>query len=210
MLRGRLMSYSVWLFFLFSVDVRTFCFGFSLGGAGFVPRRKFIGTAATSFHGFKRRKDASKLNMVAKEGSSKLSIHDLIAKYELGRQFERYRFLQKVMDNEVEDIDDVNQLLLHILSKRTYFKCRDEATFLPLLPPSGARGEYELLDELEMLLPTMEDDEESHKSMWDILMELHGREAVKMSKDQDEDWDARCLVVRLLIDQNFIVEDIPL
>eukprot|EP00815_Leptocylindrus_aporus_P001812 CAMPEP_0116057722 /NCGR_PEP_ID=MMETSP0322-20121206/4778_1 /TAXON_ID=163516 /ORGANISM="Leptocylindrus danicus var. apora, Strain B651" /LENGTH=114 /DNA_ID=CAMNT_0003541783 /DNA_START=339 /DNA_END=683 /DNA_ORIENTATION=+ len=114
------------------------------------------------------------------------------------------------MDNEVEDIDDVNQLLLHILSKRTYFKCRDEATFLPLLPPSGARGEYELLDELEMLLPTMEDDEESHKSMWDILMELHGREAVKMSKDQDEDWDARCLVVRLLIDQNFIVEGIPL
>ena len=139
-----------------------------------------------------------------------MSIHDLIAKYELGRQFERYRFLQKVMDNEVEDIEDVNQLLLHILSKRTHFKCRDEATFLPLLPPSGARGEYELLDELEMLLPTMEDDEESHKSMWDILMELHGREAVKMSKDQDEDWDARCLVVRLLIDQNFIVEDIPL
>ena len=43
--------------------------------------------------------------MAAKEGSSKLNIHNLIAKYELGRQFERYRFLQKVMDNEVEDIE---------------------------------------------------------------------------------------------------------
>ena len=100
-------------------------------------------------------------------------------------------------------VDEINEVLLYILKKNEVYTA-DLENFKPIIEPYGRSGEKKLLEQLEELLPTLEDDEEAHKGMWDTLVNIHGQEAVRQNKDINEDWDARCLVVRLLIVYNFI------
>lgn len=63
-----------------------------------------------------------------------------------------------------------------------------------------------LLKRLEELLPDPSDDEDAHKSLWDTVLEIHGRESVKMEETQNPtlDWRLRNVVARLLIHHDFL------
>mmetsp|Transcript_10642 Transcript_10642/g.25378 ORF Transcript_10642/g.25378 Transcript_10642/m.25378 type:complete len:312 (-) Transcript_10642:1376-2311(-) len=64
-----------------------------------------------------------------------------------------------------------------------------------------------ILERLEGFLPDPNEDEEAHKSLWDLVIELHGRESVKsneMSNPIDVDWKLRNVVARILIHHDFL------
>lgn len=136
------------------------------------------------------------------------TIMNLIEKLEFDQLFERYRYLQKLMDGEIENVSEINTILRYILAKKEVFVIDGTDPFEPVVAPFGKAGNQNLLDELEKLLPTMEEEEDAHKGMWDTLIEIHGRESVKVSKGIDKDWDARSIVARLLIVNEFIQEGI--
>lgn len=83
-----------------------------------------------------------------------------------------------------------------------------------LIPPSPAEGEIDgdspspsvdVVELLEELLPDPDEDEDAHKGLWDTVMELHGREAVKQDEMAGEpSWRACCLVARVLINYDFL------
>jgi hypothetical protein len=62
------------------------------------------------------------------------------------------------------------------------------------------------LNQLEALLPTSDEDEDAVKSLWDTVMEVHGREAVKYQETQDNslEWKLRNTVARLLLHHDFL------
>jgi hypothetical protein len=73
------------------------------------------------------------------------------------------------------------------------------------------------IDWLEELLPNPQDDEDAYNSLWDVVMELHGREAVKDDMKNSNDtssstsnWTIRCLIVRVLIHFDFLTQGILL
>ncbi len=41
-----------------------------------------------------------------------------------------------------------------------------------------------ILKKIELVLPDPDEDEESHKSAWDVIVELHGRESVRMEEEK--------------------------
>ena len=70
----------------------------------------------------------------------------------------------------------------------------------------------DVLDIIEKLLPDPMEDEDAHKTCWDIVMEMHGKEAVRSEEmEGSNEWRARCAVARVLIHYDFleagIVED---
>lgn len=71
----------------------------------------------------------------------------------------------------------------------------------------------QLLDIVEKLLPDPMEDEDAHKTCWDVVMEMYGKEAVKSEEmERSTEWRARCAVARVLIHYDFletgIVEDV--
>ena len=72
------------------------------------------------------------------------------------------------------------------------------------------RRKLAILERLEQFLPNPSEDEEAHKSLWDLVIELHGRESVKSnemsSKHPTEylDWKLRNVVARILIHHDFL------
>ena len=63
-----------------------------------------------------------------------------------------------------------------------------------------------LLDLLEQILPDPIEDEDSHKGTWDTVIELHGREAVKINEQNaTPEWKSRSLVTRVLLYHDFLV-----
>lgn len=64
-----------------------------------------------------------------------------------------------------------------------------------------------MLEQLEELLPDPKEDEDAHRSLWDLVLELHGREAVKINETKtpkDLDWKLRNVVARLLMHHDFL------
>ena len=71
--------------------------------------------------------------------------------------------------------------------------------------PECRPGNETLLQLLEDLLPDPREDEDGHKSLWDIVIELHGRESVKINeKGAAPDWKAWCLIARLFLHFDFL------
>ena len=65
----------------------------------------------------------------------------------------------------------------------------------------------EINDLLERFQPDREEEEEAFKSCWDLVLELYGREATKMSEQSgDTSWKVRSGIVRLLIHFDFLAE----
>lgn len=115
--------------------------------------------------------------------------------------------MQNLMEGEIKDVNEINMILHHMLKRCNKLPEGYDSieSFQPLLGPGGKAGDDAvLLSQLEALLPTMEDDEDGHKGLWDIVCELHGRESVRIFKGRNQDWDVRCLVVRCLIDFQFL------
>jgi len=179
-------------------------------------------------------------------------------------RFDRWRFLQRLLDVDDVDVDDANRVLYavlegYLLYPRPKFEDTDETGSpeltaelrerivmlldydddesssknrrIPVLissrssPPSdGEAGDDDdasssllssdstttanakVLQQLEMLLPDPDDDEDAHRGLWDHVIELHGREAVKQEEAAGSPaWKACCLVARVLVHYDFLV-----
>lgn len=101
-----------------------------------------------------------------------------------------------------DDIQTMKRLLI--------FRGERTVARIPCIVDPGCRaGDASILSDLDTLLPTMDENEDACNSLWDTVIELHGREMVKINEeDSNPDWDARCLVARVLIYLDFLAEGI--
>ena len=63
---------------------------------------------------------------------------------------------------------------------------------------------------LEKFQPDRKEDEDAFKSCWDLVIELYGREATKMSEQSEDNrsWKVRSGIVRLLIHFDFLSDGV--
>ncbi len=72
-------------------------------------------------------------------------------------------------------------------------------------PPNTDEIDIHFLEQIESLLPHPERDEDASKGLWDTIIELHGRESVKINeRHRTIEWQTRCLIARLLIYYDFL------
>lgn len=65
----------------------------------------------------------------------------------------------------------------------------------------------DILEQIERVLPDPVEDEDDFKSLWDSIIELHGREAVKINETQNPvsvDWKIANTVARVLLHFDFL------
>lgn len=73
-----------------------------------------------------------------------------------------------------------------------------------------------ILEQLERILPDPADEEEDYKSLWDTIIQIHGRGAVKFNESQNPiswDWKVANIVSRVLLHYDFLtygIIDAPL
>jgi hypothetical protein len=213
---------------------------------------------------------------------------DVVERHELGEQFGRWRFLQRLLEGEVaaRDVEDVLLLslcaylehgpsvsssenkdenggnaspvltprqrseveyVLHSMSSAASDGIGDSRVFHMLvshpvdyesssIDGDDAESDYEavvevdgialsMLERMERLLPDPVEDEEAHKSAWDVVMDLHGRESVRVSEEslrrerergggglriraRSLQWRTLCSVGRVLIHFDFLTKGV--
>ena len=171
---------------------------------------------------------------------------NVIERLELTKQFERWRFMQKMIDGEIHpsEIEDVLLLVLHAYLQHgptgctTNNKNENGGIASPVLTPDQRCAVQDVIDsmisisdgigdsrilhmlvlppadwdsisidggdmtskednmvevdgnalsilkKIELVLPDPIEDEESHKSAWDVIVELHGRESVRVEEEK--------------------------
>jgi hypothetical protein len=148
----------------------------------------------------------------------------------LSDRFDRWRFLQRLLDEETTSAR-TNEILYVVLDgylkyQRPKYKESEETGSPELTPDRRATIEYILqcangtvpvltesnaaddaiLEQLEALLPDMVEDEDAVKGIWDTVLELHGREGVKINEQNATPaWKARCLIARVLLHHDFLI-----
>lgn len=147
------------------------------------------------------------------------------------RQFERWQYLQQVLDGETA-IERDYEILLDVLSRyqasheSIYEMSEAERYVSPELTPQrqealtrvfelSRRGSRTLSDDsnevdrvLEQLLPDPVEDEYAATSNWETIEALHGTDIVKVNEKQGlPTWKQRCLLARLLIHHDFLTID---
>ena len=146
----------------------------------------------------------------------------------LGDRFGRWRYLQKILDEEA-DAAEVNEMVYWVLQdyvtdeirrrgeagspemtvqlKRAIENLLEESSngMIPVLSPNESQ---QLLSRIESVLPDPAEDEDGHKSTWDLVMELHGREGVKLNEQEGRlGWKQSCLAARVLLYYDFLTRD---
>ena len=176
-----------------------------------------------------------------------VSAAELTEQLDFTERFDRWRFLARLLDDEIDDRQVLNQVLYHALNTylnhpRPRFEntdetgspertderlqriqkvlddhAQDESLNLLLQRKSSLYGQYDgtpaelvynqtIFDDLQSLLPDPEEEEDDFKSTWDIIIELNGRESVKINeRDNHPPWRANCLMGRLLVFYDFLV-----
>jgi hypothetical protein len=149
-------------------------------------------------------------------------------------RFGRWRFLQRLLDGEVSG-HDASELLVAVLRKSLAVSRTKEGSegsvelsleqrnrlqaFLDQMDDGEGNAslfeEGQLVldpskaDQLAALLPNMDSDEDAYKGLWDTVIEIHGREAVKIDEaSRSPTWTACCLTARLLIHYDFLAEGV--
>jgi len=101
---------------------------------------------------------------------------------------ERRQVMEAVL--RVSSAKDIHELLKEDNNK-------DEA--VDVLPST------EILDQLELLLPDQVEDEDAFKGLWDTVIEINGRESVKINeRNATLQWKTRCLIARVLLHYDFL------
>lgn len=155
------------------------------------------------------------------------STADLRNRLGLHDRFDRWRFLQYLLDEETTS-HDTNRVIYAMLSSylkvepderetveftpekrsrlETFLQEAKDETIMALIDLDGTETvNEEILKQLEGLLPDPEEDEDAFKGLWDTVIELHGRESVKIGLQNNVSrWQARCLIARLLIFYDFL------
>lgn len=143
---------------------------------------------------------------------------DLADRLGLGERFDRWRFLQNLLELEVEN-DTINEILYQLLGnalERKKSGTNDEEALEITLDLeekmeqvlSAASDDLTALDSIDLLnqiSPDPQEDEDAHKSSWDTVMEITGRENVKLNESNPTpEWTLYCLKARLLIHFDFL------
>ena len=143
-------------------------------------------------------------------------------------RFEKWRFLQDLLDGEIED-SVLGELLLNVLGDflgNQPVKTGDDvvsgspeltpdlvsklhASIKVLKQDSEAAmtdfAEAGAISKLDDLLPDPTEDEDAHKSVWDTILEIHGQDMVRAKETNPTlEWRKLCLVARLLIHFDFL------
>lgn len=138
-----------------------------------------------------------------------------IESVELSDRFDRWRFLQRLLDLEVDN-EAANELVLRVLDNSLKRKKSDDAmdntaeitNALRAKMSHAISGSLETLntvDMLDTLLPDMAEDEDAFKSLWDTVTEIHGREMTKMDEAEGTpEWKLACIQARVLIHFDFL------
>eukprot|EP00980_Cylindrotheca_fusiformis_P006707 scaffold1398_cov116-Cylindrotheca_fusiformis.AAC.24 len=141
----------------------------------------------------------------------------------LKNRFQRWRFLQNLLDGEIEN-EDANKVLLEVLSIALTLERLgdpDDESSIEITPELREKIEtvivktedpmvnLDSLNLLDPLIPDQSEDEDAYKSLWDTVIELHGRESVKMNEaSATPDWKLRCLKARVLLHFDFLTDGI--
>ena len=150
--------------------------------------------------------------------------------YGLQDRFDRWRWLQQLLDEET-DPDETNRILYQLLAAYLKNPTKEVEGSPELSPARRAKLDFvvqgslngkvdalaanvsaltDVYQQLEQLLPDPQDEEDAFKSLWDIVIELHGRESVKINeRDGRLEWKRRCLVARVLLHYDFLTRGIP-
>ena len=114
---------------------------------------------------------------------------------------------QEVVEMLIEVKENIKQLLSEYSTEGT----------IPIVGSSiDDNSTIVLLEQLEKLLPDPIENEDDFKSAWDTLLEIHGRESVKINENQipkSMEWKIATVVTRLLIHFDFLqigIVDSPL
>jgi len=157
----------------------------------------------------------------------------VVDRLELSDNFNRWRFLQNFLDGEIE-ASDANEVLYSVLDSFLKYPPPDSSEVVSPLATSDVRGVIEgllntndgaipafqdpectpgdddVLQQLELLLPDPRENEDAFKGSWDTVIELHGREAVKINEGKcTSEWKALCMVARVLIYFDFMARGVP-
>jgi hypothetical protein len=177
---------------------------------------------------FTQPRSSSRLNESSTSTSTaireRLGLHD---------RFGRWRWLQKLLDEEANE-DDVNRIIFLVLDsylkfpRPTYGSTTEtgspeltadrrqmieqllEGCSLGTVPAlgddaDGAQSREDMHRQLEPLLPDPMEDEDGFKGNWDTVMELNGRGSVQINERNGEPgWKAVCLVSRVIIYYDFL------
>lgn len=156
--------------------------------------------------------------------------------FPLTDRFSKWKFLQDLLDGDM-DGEVINRVLYHVLSN--YLKdppataSEDGVLGSPQLTPQlvaqleqvletsqdgsivafavDSNDDNKLIQKLENLLPDPLNDEDAHRSAWDTVIEIHGRDMVKANEmNPTTEWRTLCLVARLLIHCDFLSRNIEL
>lgn len=161
------------------------------------------------------------------------STSSVVDRLDLADNFNRWRFLQNFLDAEIE-ASDANQVLYCVLDAFIKYPPPDSSEVVSPLATSDVRetiadllstdngsipafsdpdcspGNAHVLEKLETLLPDPRENEDAFKGSWDTVLELHGREAVKINERKaTPEWKAISMVARLLIYFDFMTRGIP-
>lgn len=139
-------------------------------------------------------------------------------------RFSRWRFLQQVLDGE-SDEHQTNLILGRVI--RNYVSSSVDAAApehtnerlsavqavidtalpdgsIPVLP----NCDFSLLNLLKCTLPDPNNEEDAYKSNWDMVLEIHGRESVKLNEQAGEaSWKTSSLIARVLLFYDFLTSD---
>lgn len=142
-------------------------------------------------------------------------------------RFGKWKFLRDLLDGDIEG-DVINRLLYSVLSnylKNPPAAASQDAQGSPQLTPQlvarleevletardhsftlfAKEADDKLVEKFENLLPDPLDDEDAHKSTWDTVLEIHGRDMVKANEmNATTEWRKLCLTARLLIHYDFL------
>lgn len=158
------------------------------------------------------------------------SSESLSDRLKLGDRFDRWRFLQDLLDDFIEE-DDIHQVLFSVLEGYPIDKLHKDMDdgSLPTATPEQKEIVSSLLEEwkssnaipaltnadalcqIEQLIPDPQEDEDGFKATWDTVCELHGREMVKVNEQEGTArWKAVSIVSRVLLHYEFLTEGVRL
>jgi hypothetical protein len=145
-----------------------------------------------------------------------------IESLEISDRFDRWRFLQRLLDLEVDD-GIANELVLKVLDNSLNRPKSDDPLdgMAEITPPLREKIANVVMDSddplkaltsvetLDGLLPDMDEDEDAVKSLWDIVNEIHGREVMKMDEAEGTpEWKLAFIQARVLLHYDFLTEGI--
>ena len=161
----------------------------------------------------------------------------LLRSLKLDERFDRWKYMQEFLDDfDIED-GEIQQVLYAVLdryARKTMLADNldsndndDDKGSRRIATPAQkeivkhliddfldtqsipAMTDESVLQRVEQLLPDPQEDEDALKGGWDVLMELHGRESVKVNEQAGTArWKSIAIVARVMLHYDFLLEGV--